>query len=87
VQAYQATQRGLRRIAEAEADASGSKMPGMAIPVAGGAAMGSAATSAVISGGMNIAKETKGALNPDAERMAKKIAERAKAFYVRQGWL
>ncbi|MCH8083734.1 MAG: DUF4410 domain-containing protein [Myxococcales bacterium] len=87
VQAYQATQSGLRRIAEAEAEASGSKMPGMAIPVAGGAAMGTAATSAVISGGMNIAKETRGAMNPDAQRMAKKIAERAKAFYVRQGWL
>lgn len=87
VQAYQATERGLRRIAEAEAEATGSKMPGMAIPVAGGAAMGSAATSAVISGGMNIAKETSGAMNPDAKRMAKKIAERAKAFYIRQGWL
>jgi hypothetical protein len=87
VQAYQATESGLRRIAEAEAEATGSKMPGMAIPVAGGAAMGSAATSAMISGGMNIAKETRGAMNPDAERMAKKIAERAKAFYVRQGWL
>ncbi len=87
VQAFQATQSGLRRIAEAEAEATGSKMPGMAIPVAGGAAMGNAATSAVISGGMNIAKETRGAMNPDAERMAKKIAERAKAFYVRQGWL
>ncbi len=87
VQAYQATQHGLRRLAEAEAEASGSKMPGMAIPVAGGAAMGTAATSAIISGGMNIAKETRGAMNPDAERMAKKIAERAKAFYVRQGWL
>ena len=85
VQAYQATQHGLRRLAEAEAEASGSKMPGMAIPVAGGAAMGTAATSAIISGGMNIAKETRGAMNPDAERMAKKIAERAKAFYVRQG--
>jgi len=87
VQAYQATERGLRRIAEAEAEASGSKMPGMAVPVAGGAAMGSAATSAVISGGMNIAKETRSAMNPDAQRMAEKIAERAKAFYVRQGWL
>jgi hypothetical protein len=87
VQAYQATERGLRRIAAAEAEATGSKMPGMAIPVAGGAAMGSAATSAVISGGMNIAKETSGAMNPDAKRMAKEIAERAKAFYVRQGWL
>jgi hypothetical protein len=87
VQAYQATERGLRRIAEAEANATGSKMPGMAIPVAGGAAMGSAATSAMISGGMNIAKETRGAMNPDAQRMAEKIAERAKAFYIRQGWL
>jgi hypothetical protein len=87
VQVYQVTERGLHRIVEAEAKATGSKSPGMAIPVAGGAAMGSAATSAVISGGMNIAREAKGAMNPDAERMAKKIAERAKAFYVRQGWL
>ena len=86
VQVYQATQHGLRRIVEAEAEAKGSKTPGMAVPVAGGAAMGSAATSAIISGGMNVARETRGAMNPDAERMAKKIAERAKAFYVRQGW-
>jgi len=87
VQVYQATQHGLRRIVEAEAEATGSKTPGMAVPVAGGAAMGRAGTSAIISGGMNIARETSGAVNPDAERMAKKIAERAKAFYVRQGWL
>jgi len=87
VQVYQATQHGLRRIVEAEAEAKGSKTPGMAVPVAGGAAMGSAATSAIISGGMNVTREARGAMNPDAERMAKKIAERAKAFYVRQGWL
>jgi hypothetical protein len=87
VQAYQATARGLHPIAEAVAEAKGSKSPGMAIPVAGGAAMGSAATSAIVSGGMNVAREAKAAMNPDVERMAKKIAERAKAFYVRQGWL
>ena len=87
VQAYQATAHGLVRIAQAEAEAKGSKMPGMAIPMAGGAAMGTLATSAVISGGMNILKETRGALNPDAERMAEQIAERAEAFYRRQGWL
>jgi hypothetical protein len=87
VQVYQATEHGLRRIVAAEAKATGSKMPGMAVPVAGGAIMGSAATSAIISGGMNIAKETSGAMNPDAKRMAEKIAERAKSFYVRQGWL
>jgi len=87
VQAYQATSRGLVRIAEAEAEAKGSKMPGMAVPMAGGAAMGTLAASAVISGGMNIVKETRVALNPDAERMAESIAERAEAFYRRQGWL
>ena len=87
VQAYQATQSGLRRIAEAEAEATGSKMPGMAVPVGAGAAMGNLATSAAISGGMNIVDETRGAMNPDAKRLAEKIAERAKAFYVRQGWL
>jgi hypothetical protein len=87
IQVYQATQRGLRRIVAAEADATGSKMPGMAVPIAGGAAMGSVATSAAISGGMNIIDETRGAMNPDAKRLAEKIAERAKSFYVRQGWL
>jgi hypothetical protein len=87
VQVYQATQQGLRRLASAEAEASGSKMPGMAVPVVGGAAAGSVATSAVISGGMAIARETKGAMAPDAGRMAKKIAERAEDFYKRQGWL
>jgi hypothetical protein len=87
VQAYQATERGLRRIAEAEADASGSKTPGMAIPVGGGAAAGRAASAAVISGGMNIVREARGSLDAEAGRMAEKMAERVKAFYKRQGWL
>ena len=87
VQVYQATQSGLRRIVSAEAKATGSKMPGMAVPIGAGAAMGNLATSAVISGGMNVVDEARGAMNPDAKRLAEKIAERAKAFYVRQGWL
>ncbi len=86
-QAYQATEYGLRRLAEAEVDSHGSKMPGMAVPMAGGAAMGSLATSAVISGGMNIAKEVRGAMHDDAGRIADEIADRAEAFYQRQGWL
>jgi hypothetical protein len=87
VQAYQATETGLRRIAEAEAEASGSKKPGMVIPVGVGAAAGTAATSAVISGGMNVTTEVRGGLEADAGRLAEKIAERAEAFYQRQGWL
>lgn len=87
VQAYQATAYGLRRIAQAEAGATGSKMPGMAVPVGGGAAVGRAAASAVISGGMNITKEVRGGMDADAGHLADEIAKRAEAFYKRQGWL
>ena len=62
-------------------------MPGMVIPVAGGAAAGTAATSAAISGGMNIAKEKRGGMDADASHMAEEIADRTEAFYKRQGWL
>jgi hypothetical protein len=86
-QVYQATQSGMRRIARAEAKATGSKTPGMAVPVAGGAAAGTAATSAVISGGMNVTREIRGGLDKDAGRLAEEIADRAEAFYKRQGWL
>ena len=86
-QVYRATERGLVRIAAAEVDASGSKIPGMAIPMAGGAALGTLATSAVISGGMNLVKEARGGMSADAGRMAEQIAKRAEAYYTRQGWL
>ncbi len=87
VQVFQVTERGLHRIVEAEAEAKGSRAPGMAVPVGAGAAMGNAATSAMVSGGMNVVDEARGIANPDATRLAEKIAERAKAFYTRQGWL
>lgn len=87
VQVFQAVEWGLRRVAIIEAEAHGSKMPGMAVPLAAGAAAGSAAISVVVSGGMNIVKEKRGGMDADASHMAEEIAERAKAFYERQGWL
>ena len=84
---YQATPYGLRRIARAEAKATGSKSPGMAVPVGAGAAAGRAATSAVVSGGMNVAREVRGGMDADAGRLADEIAKRAETFYKRQGWL
>ena len=87
VQVYQMTERGLRRIVKAEAKASGSKTPGVAIPMAGGAAMGNLAMSAAISTGMNIVKEGRTSMDADAGHMAEEIAERAEAFYKKQGWL
>ncbi len=87
IQVYQVTEYGPRRVAAAEATAQGSRTPGMAIPVGAGAAMGRAATSAIISGGMNVAREVKGAMSEDAVSIAKKIADRAENFYKKQGWL
>ncbi len=87
VQVYQAVDWGLRRIAEAEATASGSKAPGMAVPVGAGAALGSAATSAAVSGGMNVVREARGGMHADAGRMAEEIAKRAEAYYRSRGWL
>ncbi len=87
VQVYQALGWGLRRIAEAEATATGSKAPGMAVPLGGGAAMGAMATSAAVSGGMNGVREVRGGMDADAGRMAEQIAKRAEAYYRSQGWL
>jgi hypothetical protein len=87
VQVYQALDWGLRRVAEAEATASGSKAPGMAVPVGAGAALGSAATSAAISGGLTVSREVRGGMAADAGRMAEQIAKRAEAYYQSQGWL
>jgi len=87
VQAYQAGTFGLRRIVEAEVNTTGSKMPGMAVPVGVGAAVGSVATSAVISGGMNVATEVRGRMSADIGRLAGVIADRIEAFYKRRGWL
>ena len=87
VQAYQVLPGGTRRIAQAEAEATGSKMPGMALPVGAGAAAGRAAISIGVSGGMNIAKEARGGMHADAGRMAEQIADRILAYYLRQGWL
>jgi hypothetical protein len=84
---YQATPHGLRRIARAEAKATGSRTPGMAVPVGVGAAAGRVATSAVVSGGMNVAREVRGGMDADAGRLADEIAKRAEAFYKGQGWL
>ena len=86
-QVYQATAFGLRRIAQAEATATGSKTPGMAVPVGAGAALGQAATSAVVGGGMTVARDVGGGMDADAGRLADEITQRVEAFYKRQGWL
>ncbi len=87
VQVYQMTAQGPRRLSEGVAKATGSKKPGMAVPVAGGAAAGAAATSAVISGGLSATSEIRAKIRPDVERLAELLSERAVEFYHSHGWM
>jgi hypothetical protein len=69
-------------------DAKSGLKPGMAETMGAGAAAGNLATSAVMSAGMAGASETFGAdVEADAARAAKKIAERLKVFFAREGWI
>lgn len=88
-QGYQVTEDGLRRLGELEVEAKGGRMPGMVVPVGVGAAAGRAATSAAISGGMNLASETVGgeSIEAAATRTAKRIGEVLKKAFKRQGWI
>ena len=88
VEGYQITAQGPRRLGSGEIKAGGGKMPGMLVPVAGGAKAGSVATSAVVSGGMNIAQE-KGpeSLEGAAKRTAEEIAKVLSEAFARQGWI
>jgi len=85
-QVYQVMEDGLRRIAEGEAEAHGSKKPGMLFPIAGAVATGRAA-GAVIAGGLTMKTEASDKIDADIGRLAKTIAEQAEDFYRRQGWL
>ncbi len=85
---YQITAQGQRRLGSGEIKAGGGKMPGMLIPVAGGAKAGRAGKSAVMSGGMNV-KQEKGAesIGAAAKRTAKEIAKALSQAFARQGWI
>jgi hypothetical protein len=88
VEGYQVTATGLRPLGSAEVEAGGGKMPGMLVPVLGGAAAGRVGTSLAISGGLNIAQE----LGPEgiesaAARTAEEIAEVLEEAFKTRGWI
>ncbi len=49
--------------------------------------LGNAATSAMISGGMNVAQEVTGRMSQDVDRLAEMLADRVVNFLARQGWI
>ena len=86
MEVFQQTLYGAKMLVSGDAKASGSRMPGMLVPVGAGAMMGNAATSAVVSGTMTGIRELKGPLGADLKRISEDFAERAEAFYKRRGW-
>lgn len=88
VEGYQLRESGLQPLGSAEIEAEGGKMPGILAPVGVGAAAGRAATSAIISGSANVAKE----LGPEsiesaAERTADEASQLIGDAYKKRGWL
>ncbi len=88
VEGYQITADGLRPLGSVEIKAAGGKMPGMLVPVVGGAVAGEAGRSAVISGSMNVVQE----LGPEsiegaAKRTAKEIGKVLSEAFKKRGWI
>jgi hypothetical protein len=88
VEGYQVTADGLRPLKSVEVKAAGGKMPGMLVPVVGGAVAGSAGTSVAISGSLNIAQE----MGPEsiegaAKRTANEIGKVLSEAFKRQNWI
>jgi hypothetical protein len=88
VEAYQVTATGLRPLGSGDVEAAGGRMPGILVPVAGGAAAGTAAVSVAVSGGLNLAKEAgPESIEGAAERTAKRISEAFAVAFRKQGWI
>lgn len=86
VQVYQQTAGGPRLVGEAETKASGSKKPGIAGPAAVAGATGQVA-GLVLGGVATGVTEIRGAVQADAKRTAKAIAEKLAEGFARRGWI
>jgi Domain of unknown function (DUF4410) len=64
-----------------------SRKPGMGPMAGAGAAMGHAASSAALSGGVGIMSERNQTVQGDAQNVAKEIAKQIKDLFAREGWI
>ena len=84
---YQGAGRSARLVAEGETSTQSGLKPGIGVMLPLGAAAGTAATAAVVSGSTTIASEAFFAtVEADARHTAEAVAERIGDYYRRQGW-
>ncbi len=77
---------GWRPIKQFDTVAQGSRYPGAAFGVAGGAAAGAVATSAVVSSGTGVIRELRASIDADARRTAEQNAAKVSELKTAQRW-
>src|SRR5262245_56673067 len=86
VRVFQVTTDGWKQVQQFDTIATGSRMPGAGFFVAGGAAAGTVATSAMISSGVGVVRELRASIDADAGRTSAQIAKQVSELKTAQGW-
>lgn len=88
VEAYQMTDKGLRRLGSGEVDSAGGKSPGVAVPLALAVASGNP-IGLIISSAAKVEGEASGrtTIEGAAKRTAQEIADKLKVACQKQGWI
>ena len=86
VQVFQVTPDGWRPLKQFETVAAGSRFPGAAFFVAGGAAAGTVATSAVRTSGVGVVREIRASIDADARRTSEQIGAQLSELSAAQRW-
>jgi hypothetical protein len=86
VQVFQVTADGWGPVKQFDTVAAGSRFPGAVFFVAGGAAAGTVATSAIITSGVGVIREVRASIDADAQRTAEQISSQLSALSTAQHW-
>ncbi|WP_159718577.1 DUF4410 domain-containing protein [Geminicoccus flavidas] len=87
VETYQVTATGLTSLGSGQIETAGGRIPGILVPIGGGVAAGTVATSAAISGAGNVLQEAgPESIEAAAKRTANEIANIINDAYEKRGW-
>jgi len=86
VQVFQVGADGWQPVKQFDTVAAGSRFPGAAFFVAGGAAAGTVATSAMITSGVGVVREIRSSIEADARRTAEQITSKLSELSTAQRW-
>jgi uncharacterized protein DUF4410 len=87
VQLFETTNEGRRLVEDFYTTAKSSRKPGFGPMAGAGAVVGTAATSAAVSGGIGIATAHSQTVEGDAKNTADEIVKVLKKFFAEQGWI